>query len=500
MLLKKVLNFNYNSNNLTRKQWRIFTSLLVLCATAIRLINLEKESIWIDEAYSIILANHSINEIIQGTIADQHPPLYYVLLKLWLNSDSSLYTARLFSVLLGVFLVFQSIVFTRKLLGDIASLEVGLLTTLSSALVWYSQEARMYILLAVLTMGSMYFFIEMIAGRKTTYIYSVLTILALYTHYFAIFILLSQVSATAILWLYKKIEKKAIRDFIRACFLIIIAFLPWFPIMVYQSQNHPLLWIEPVNFRMFSDTLLRLTFSSGILLLPLTLRYTVFFVYIATILCIHKINKNTHFLIVLLWALLPMITVFVISFVNPIFQHKQFIMLIYPLLLIYVWISYSVNLRGFKHLMISGIILISGAYLIFQQSINTKDNWRELGYYLNQKALSSDGIFCNPAASKLPLQFYLEERYEVVGYPYNYNILNGGWNGEKISLNNIEEIMKDKVFMKNRIWIVEFFPEFWDPEGLIVKSLNKNCELTDQKRYGNISLRLYEGCSINYDR
>jgi uncharacterized membrane protein len=492
-----MLNYDYKSNNLTLRKWRIFTSLLVLCATAIRLINLEGESIWIDEAYSIVLANHSIKEIIQGSIADQHPPLYYVLLKLWLRGDSSLYTARLFSVFLGVFLVFQSIVFTRKLLGDIASLEVGLLTTLSPALVWYSQEARMYILLTVFTMGSMYFFIEMIAGRKTTYIYSVLTILAIYTHYFAIFILLSQVFGIAILWLSKEIEKKSFQDFVKACFLIIIAFLPWFPIMIYQSQNHPLLWIEPVNFQVFSDTLLRLTFSSGILLLPHPLRYTIFFVYIVTVLFIHKTNKNIHFLIVLLWALFPIITVFAISFVNPIFQHKQFIMLIYPLLLIYVWVSYSLNLRGIKHLMISGLILVSSTYLIFQQSINTKDNWRELAYYLNQNALSSDGIFCNPAASKLPLQFYLEKRYEVTGYPFNYSILNGGWDGERISLNSIEEIMKDEVFMKNRVWVVEFFPQFWDPEYLIVKSLNKNCELTDEKRYGNISLRLYEGCSIN---
>ncbi|HEU5122140.1 MAG TPA: hypothetical protein VFT59_04805 [Candidatus Saccharimonadales bacterium] len=41
------------------------------------------QSVWFDEAYSIILAKKPISELLYLTSIDTHPPLYYLLLKLW---------------------------------------------------------------------------------------------------------------------------------------------------------------------------------------------------------------------------------------------------------------------------------------------------------------------------------------------------------------------------------------------------------------------------------
>src|SRR5713226_5012036 len=100
-----------------RWQWITTTSILLLAAVP-RFWGLGRESAWIDEAYSLVLAKHSVAEIIRGTAADQHPPLYYLLLHFWLMLGSSVGFARLLSAAIGVIHVGQTLSLGRKLGGE----------------------------------------------------------------------------------------------------------------------------------------------------------------------------------------------------------------------------------------------------------------------------------------------------------------------------------------------------------------------------------------------
>ena len=42
-----------------------------------------RQSVWFDEAYSIMVAKQSVGEAIRLTALDTHPPLYYLFLKAW---------------------------------------------------------------------------------------------------------------------------------------------------------------------------------------------------------------------------------------------------------------------------------------------------------------------------------------------------------------------------------------------------------------------------------
>jgi len=42
--------------------------------------------------------------------------------------------------------------------------------------------------------------------------------------------------------------------------------------------------------------------------------------------------------------------------------------------------------------------------------------------------------------------------------------------------------------------LIEFFPELWDPDKLIRKSLNKKCVMEEEQYFGNITLTLYRDC------
>src|SRR6185436_2934006 len=69
----------------------------------LRVLLLANKGMWLDESFSVWVANHSVADMLQWIVRiDQHPPLYYLLLHYWiaLNGDTPYY-ARLLSVLFG---------------------------------------------------------------------------------------------------------------------------------------------------------------------------------------------------------------------------------------------------------------------------------------------------------------------------------------------------------------------------------------------------------------
>ena len=69
----------------------------------LRVFLLGDKGMWLDETFSVWLANHSITYMLQWIIKiDQHPPLYYLLLHSWIaHYGDTPYYARLLSALFG---------------------------------------------------------------------------------------------------------------------------------------------------------------------------------------------------------------------------------------------------------------------------------------------------------------------------------------------------------------------------------------------------------------
>ena len=106
-----------------------------------------QQSVWFDEAYSVWLAKQPISELIRLTSIDTHPPLYYLILKLWASvwgySEPAL---RAFSILCyGGAMVIMGC-FVRRWFGTRAA-GYALLTLIGTPLLMrYGFEIRMYAL------------------------------------------------------------------------------------------------------------------------------------------------------------------------------------------------------------------------------------------------------------------------------------------------------------------------------------------------------------------
>ena len=175
---------------LSTRQSRLLVTLVLLGGSILRLSSLGSESLWFDEAYSVWVARHGVLwQFVQST-QRIFPPFYYMLLHVWLALGSSEFVVRLLSVLLGVLSLLAIYALAARLFNAVVGVISAFLLAISPLHIAYSQEARMYILLAVLGLGSAYCMLLILdEGKRWHWLaYVLCTALAMNTHYFALFL------------------------------------------------------------------------------------------------------------------------------------------------------------------------------------------------------------------------------------------------------------------------------------------------------------------------
>ncbi|MBN1137236.1 MAG: glycosyltransferase family 39 protein, partial [Anaerolineae bacterium] len=211
---------------------------VTLVALALRLYGLDAQSLWYDEAFSVYLASMGLEEITARTAADIQPPLYYYLLHGWMRLFGNGEVAvRSLSVLLGLLTV-PLIYFAGVELfqSRIAGLLAALLIAISPLHIWYAQEVRMYTLLTFLCLLSGYLLLRLTAttgGWKAAALWAGFTaanIAAIYTHYFAFFVLAFQAAYLFWTWGRKRMRPRhLVVGGVASGAAILVAYLAWLP-------------------------------------------------------------------------------------------------------------------------------------------------------------------------------------------------------------------------------------------------------------------------------
>ena len=114
----------------------------------LRCLFLQSRSIQYDDAFSILISERSLSEIVAGTAADTMPPLYYFLLHFWMMINRELWWLRMLSVLLNLGSIFLLFNLTAALWDTPSSLWAALIAAISPLQIYHAQDLRMYALLA----------------------------------------------------------------------------------------------------------------------------------------------------------------------------------------------------------------------------------------------------------------------------------------------------------------------------------------------------------------
>src|SRR3990167_3456876 len=137
---------------------------IILIGFLLRLVNLD-QSLWLDEAINInFVKSLSFKELILNySLSDLPPPLFHVLLKSWISLfGSSEIAIRFPSIIFGVGTVFITYLIGKKLFETKTALIASTLIATAPLHIYYSQEARMYMMAAFLASLSCYFFITIL--------------------------------------------------------------------------------------------------------------------------------------------------------------------------------------------------------------------------------------------------------------------------------------------------------------------------------------------------
>ena len=104
------------------------------------------KGLWLDEAFSVWLGWQPLGELLAWVVKiDQHPPLYYALLHLWIKiAGDSPDNVRMLSAVLGTLTIPVMYLLGRRLMGTTVGLLAASILALSPFHVRFAQEARMY--------------------------------------------------------------------------------------------------------------------------------------------------------------------------------------------------------------------------------------------------------------------------------------------------------------------------------------------------------------------
>jgi mannosyltransferase len=227
---------------------------LTLLALALRTTELGI-GFWIDEGLSVGISDRPLADIPHALRLDGSPPLYYLLLHVWMElTGTSEEATRWLSVILVVVMVPVAFWAARMLFGTRAGWMAAILMATNPFLTRFAQEARMYALVALLALVACAAFGRAFTGddrerarRPWAIAYAITLALMLYTHNWALFF----GAACGAVWLFLVVRSPkgpSRRDLLVTGAVAFggaaVLYLPWVPTTLYQAAHTGAPWSE----------------------------------------------------------------------------------------------------------------------------------------------------------------------------------------------------------------------------------------------------------------
>ncbi len=215
---------------------------LTVLGAALRFGTLNVQSIWLDESATLVLVHRGFAGMLSNLSASESaPPLYYVLVWAWTKVfGAGPLGFRSFSALVGTVTIP-----VLYLAGRQVSRRVGVwaaaLATVNPAMYYYSQEARAYALLILLSAVAYLLWqraLQQPSGRRLA-LWALVSALALLTHYFAAFLFLPEAVILA-----RRLGWRRTRAPIGAVVLVGLALLPLAASQIARGKAQ---WIEEAS-------------------------------------------------------------------------------------------------------------------------------------------------------------------------------------------------------------------------------------------------------------
>jgi mannosyltransferase len=214
---------------------------LITVAAFLRFWRIGQQGFWFDEGHTVLLVHLSLGRML-GELpgSESTPPLYYLLGWVWARifgfSEAAM---RSLSAVSGVLCVPVAFACAQKVFSTRAGLVAAALTACNPLLVWYSQEARSYELLVLMSGLSLLAWLEVLeapTGRRVA-LWVLASALALCTHYYALLLVVP-----CALWLL--VRGRRVRAVLLGLGLLTLCAAALVPLALSQNGTGNVSWIH----------------------------------------------------------------------------------------------------------------------------------------------------------------------------------------------------------------------------------------------------------------
>lgn len=396
-----------------------------------------RESIWLDEAISIVHASEIPST---GNLFDiylfgnswntDHPLFYYLLLHEYINF-LGIYKAvpdetalRSLSAILGI-IIFPIIYYAGKLIDKSVGILASLLMLVNTCNLYYSQMGRMYTMTSLLVLLSSYFFYILLTRKKDAsyrqYIYYILiSTILIYTDYVGFLVLGFQfLYGIVYYWISK--DKFRLRRLLISISSIFLLYLPWLPVFYRKLSEGGTSWMIAPSIDQGLKALISVigiqlgsSYPSSIII-RLIFTILVLFLIIGMVSSFKdRINFNTLMAAI---CIIPLVMFFISSFTSVhIFSDRQIsafspefdLVLATGLIRSYSLFPESKPriLSGFVIATILCSIILMIGYMHSYYVTDTYEDWRDATEYVKDNIQSNNIILFDDSSVRKPFAFY----------------------------------------------------------------------------------------------
>jgi mannosyltransferase len=460
----------------TVTKYGIALLVIVLAGAFLRVYHLGTQSLWLDEVVSVGFAKLSVPQMVQATARDVHPPLYYLILHYWIiifgTSESAV---RLLSALFGILAIPMIYVVGRQLFNKQAGLVAALILAISSFNIWYSQETRMYSLMVLLALLSMYFFWRFLqqSSLVSSVGYVLSTALLVWTHDYGWFVVIAQNIYVGTLLAISKHRTYRLRDWAVLQAIVVVLFVPWMAVLIAQILRHtatggnlaaPTIADLIYTFSEYSGTPVLLVLFLGLSVLSLFAYQKVrgSMEWKAPLKALEgyawevRIQDAAPVYFLAVWLLAINLIPFIISrFSTPVYLYRYTIAASVALYILVAKGISNINPRYAKIAIMGIIVVLSVANLQVYYTSVTKPQAREATSFIDANLKSGDVVLLSPDGQSVVFDYYNNRTDAVVNPLHSWAVVGNFTNSSATPSGNLEdkinEIQSD-VSGHDRIW------------------------------------------------
>lgn len=471
--------------------------ILGLLGFALRVYRLGNQSLWYDEGFSAYIARLPLVQLLDYRGMDPHPPLHALVLGWWtaLAGDSEV-ALRFPSVLAGTAAVLLVYRLGADLLGRRVGVYAALLAAVNPFLIFYAQETRPYSFLLVFCLGSNVIFLRLIASTPASRAfwgwYVAVTVLALWSHYFAAFTVAGQWSLWLAHWFHRRF---AVGPWLVAQGVVALAFAPWVVLSLgvvtgYRAVGAPLPMAEmdrqtltafmvgpAVDPRPFLPTAAALgILTTGGLIASLLLR--------------PKTGRWLSLLALLVGAAAPLAGLALLSLSRPTF-HPRYLIAAAPVALVLAGALpalVSAWIRPVGWALLGGMALIMAGWTsaYYHDPRLARDDYRSAAAFVTERAQPEDAIVFHAWYTRFVFDYYFHGPQE------RSDSLRSGPVPEEAVVAQLNRLAA----RHRQLWLVLWQDEALDPGRYLLAQLDRHATRIAEEWLGHVRVfgyRLPEG-------